>query len=134
MTLQLKSTRKLSLMSGLVLIMASQVPEVPSDRGPVINDKSIHIEVTMNAGSIIYDVNDENSKCDRDADGNNLFYLIVGSNSNSPFGIDENTGELRITDPSKLTPENKKAYQLIVYADNGTNSDDALITIDFRKQ
>lgn len=134
MTLHPKSTRKLPLLSGLVLLMAFPLPEAPADRGPVIIDKSLHIEETMIAGSILYDVNDENSKSDRDADGNNLIYLLVGSNSNSPYGIDENTGEIRITDPSKITPENKNTVQLIVYADNGTNSDDALITIDFGKQ
>jgi len=109
------------------------VTEAPDVRDPVLLDKSVQIEETIVKGSVVYDINDENSKSDMDADGNHLLYLIVGQNTTSPFAIDENTGEIRTTDTVYLNSDSYKSFQIVVYANNGTGSDDALITISIGK-
>jgi hypothetical protein len=130
---QNKTNHNLISVAGIAVMMVIPVLKVPIDRNPVIHNRNVPVETTIKTGSIVYDVNDENSKCDIDAYGNHLIYLIVGQNSNCPFEIDENTGEIKIIDTAYLSSAGKKVFQLIVYADNGTGSDDALITISIRK-
>ncbi|MBK9392338.1 MAG: cadherin repeat domain-containing protein [Bacteroidetes bacterium] len=131
---QIRTNRKMTFVAGIAVMMVLPFREVPAYRNPVILNKSVQIEETIITGSIVYDVNDENSKTDRDADGNQLVYLIVGQDSQCPYEIEENTGVIRIKDTTIVSSGSKKIYKIIVYADNGIASDDAQITINIRKR
>ncbi len=130
---QIRKNRRFTFFLGVAVMIVLPVTEAPDVRDPVLLDKSVQIEETIVKGSVVYDINDENSKSDMDADGNHLLYLIVGQNTTSPFAIDENTGEIRTTDTVYLNSDSYKSFQIVVYANNGTGSDDALITISIGK-
>ncbi len=60
----------------------------------------------------------------------NLTYSITGGNADGVFTIDANTGEITIADNTNLDRETTASYALTVEASDGTNTDNATITVN----
>lgn len=98
--------------------------------GPDIINHSLSIDENTLTGTMVYDVNDNNSGIDKDVDGNILSYSITGGNTSGAFAINAITGQITVADGSKLDYETITTFNLTVRASNGTITDDAIITVN----
>jgi len=98
--------------------------------GPVILDNSVAINENSANGTVVYNVNDNNTGNDKDPDGNSITYSITGGNSSGAFTIDPSTGVISVANSSILDYETITSFVLIVHATNGSLTDDASITVN----
>ncbi|QKG80546.1 cadherin domain-containing protein [Tenuifilum thalassicum] len=112
---------------AVITVNITNVPE----NGPAISDHTTSIPEDAANGTSVYDVNDDNSGSDTDADGQAITYSITAGNADGIFGIDPNTGQITVADNTNLDYETTTSYALTVHAvDTDGNADDATITVN----
>jgi gliding motility-associated-like protein len=112
-------------------IITIDITDVAEGNNPVIVDHTTSIAEDATNGTAVYDVNDNNTGNDTDADGQALTYIITTGNGDGIFGIDAATGEITVVDNTNLDYETTTSYNLTVQVeDTDANTDDAIITID----
>jgi hypothetical protein len=92
---------------------------------PVANDATVGINEDAANGTAVHSV----VATDADATAN-LTYSITGGNADGVFTIDANTGEITIADNTNLDRETTASYGLTVEVSDGTNTDNATITVN----
>ncbi|NNK02578.1 MAG: DUF4347 domain-containing protein, partial [Desulfatitalea sp.] len=92
---------------------------------PTITDDTFVVNEDAANGASVGTV----SASDPDA-GDTLTYSITAGNADGIFSIDANTGEITITDNTNLDRESTASYALTVQVSDGTDTDDAAITIN----
>jgi gliding motility-associated-like protein len=95
-----------------------------NDNAPVANDDAVTINENSANGSSVHTV------IATDADGNTLTYTITAGNTSGAFGINSTTGAITVADPTRLNYETLNQFVLTVRVSDGTNNDNATITID----
>ncbi len=99
------------------------------DEAPVIeNDKTI-VDDAEPAGTVVYDVNDDNTGKDVDIDGDAITYSITAGNGDGLFEIDTATGEISIATGKALDYDLATQHTLTVQASSSGGTDTADIYI-----
>jgi gliding motility-associated-like protein len=101
-----------------------------NDNNPLISDITIGLNENTANTTLVHDVDDDNTSADTDIDEEALTYSIVSGNAAGVFTINSSTGEITVLDNSNLDFETNPQFVLTVRADDGENTDDAVITIN----
>jgi hypothetical protein len=100
------------------------------DEAPLIIDGSTSIDEDITDGTPVYNVDDDNTGTDNDADGQAITYTIASGNEDGNFAIDSGSGQISVAANASLDYETLNQYVLTIEASDGTNTDTADITID----
>ncbi|MEN8120319.1 MAG: Calx-beta domain-containing protein, partial [Bacteroidota bacterium] len=113
-----------------VTLTSEPTVTVGSNTPPVIVDATVSINENSANSTSVYDVNEDGTGNDTDADSDALTYSIVSGNGDGIFSINASTGQITVTDNTNLDYETTSSYSLVVRADDGTDTDDATITVN----
>ena len=95
------------------------------NQSPVVEDGSFTVSEDSVNGDVIGTVSAS------DADGDVLHYAITAGNADGVFAIDSQSGQITISDASRLDAVNTPTYTLTVEVDDGNQaSDTAMVAID----
>ncbi|MCW3785733.1 cadherin domain-containing protein, partial [Plebeiibacterium sediminum] len=100
-----------------------------NDNSPVISNASATIAENASNNSAVVNIDDDNTSSDLDADGETISYSITAGNGDGIFGINSSTGAITVVNNSKLDYESTTSYSLTVQATDGTNTDNATVSI-----
>jgi hypothetical protein len=81
------------------------------------------------AGSSILNINDSNTGTDNDPDNDALSYSITAGNDAGLFSINTDSGLISIAAGKALDFETTSSHALTVQASDGTNTDNATVTV-----
>ena len=96
---------------------------------PSIVNTSPSVAENAAAGTTIVDINDSNTGNDTDNDGEALTYSITAGNDAGLFSINTTSGVLSIAGGKTLDFETATSHTLTVQASDGSNTDNATLTI-----
>ena len=100
-----------------------------NDNSPVISNASATIAENAANNTAVVNIDDDNTSSDNDADGETISYSITAGNGDGIFEINSSTGAITVVNNSKLDYETTTSYSLIVQATDGTNTDNATVTV-----
>ncbi len=100
-----------------------------NDNSPVISNATATIAENAANNSAVVNIDDDNTSSDNDADGETISYSITAGNGDGIFGINSSTGAITVVNNSKLDYETTTSYSLTVQATDGTNTDNATVSI-----
>ncbi|MBS3770624.1 MAG: gliding motility-associated C-terminal domain-containing protein, partial [Bacteroidales bacterium] len=101
------------------------------ENSPAISDATASIAEDAANGTNVYNLDDDNTSDDTDADGQDITYSITGGNTDNIFAIDASTGQITVSDNTDLDYETTSSYSLTVQAeDPDANTDEATITVN----
>ena len=100
-----------------------------NDNAPGIDNANPTVAENAAAGSTVHNLNDNNTGNDTDRDGDSLTYSITAGNDDGIFSINANSGLITIATGKALDFETATTHSLTVQASDGTNIDNATITI-----
>lgn len=96
-----------------------------ANRAPVISDQTFSIAENSDVDTSVGFITAS------DADGDQLTYSITTGNSNTAFAIDDNTGELLVSNREALDFETTPSFSLTVTVNDGSGgTDDAVVTVN----
>ncbi|MEJ7645812.1 MAG: cadherin domain-containing protein [Chryseolinea sp.] len=95
-----------------------------NDNSPVSNDATASINENSTNGTAVHTV------AATDADNNTLSYTIISGNTTGAFAISSTTGAITVADVTKIDFETTTQFTVTVRVSDGTNLDDAIITIN----
>ena len=101
-----------------------------NDNAPVIANTSATVAENTVAGSSFLNLNDSHTGNDNDRDGNAITYSITAGNNAGLFSINTTSGALSIAGGKALDFETSTTHTLTVLASDGTNTDNATITVN----
>jgi len=97
-----------------------------NDNTPVLNDNTFTIDENSTNSLIVGTI----TGTDGDGDLNELAYSIVSGNTNNAFALNSSTGEITVNDSLQIDFETIESFDLSVQVTDGTNTNNALITIN----
>ena len=101
-----------------------------NDNSPLISDDVVSISEDITNGTDVIDINDANTNNDTDLDNEAISYSIQSGNTDNIFAINSSSGEITINDNTNLDYETMQQFVLVVRASDGSNTNDASITIN----
>ncbi len=101
-----------------------------NDNEPAISNTSTTVPENKNANESFLNLNDSHTNNDSDRDGNAITYSITAGNDPGLFSINDATGDLEIATGKALDFESATSHVLSVQASDGTNTDNATITVN----
>lgn len=104
------------------------------DNKPVVNNVTVDLIENPPLDHLVADLNDENSKADKDADGEVLTYTLVSGDPTGIFKVDSSTGKITVVKPDELNFQTTQSMVLnISIKDEHGNEDTAVVTINFNQ-
>jgi hypothetical protein len=100
-----------------------------NDNDPAIANAIQPVAENAAAGSSILNINDSNTGTDNDPDNDALSYSITAGNDAGLFSINTGSGLISIAAGKALDFETTTSHALTVQASDGTNTDNATVTI-----
>lgn len=102
----------------------------PTGDNPNIEGAEINLMENAAVNDTVFDLFDAFSMIDEDIDGEALTYSITAGNGDLIFAIEANTGILTVGNTTNLDFETTNQYVLTIRAGDGTNFDEADITVN----
>jgi hypothetical protein len=100
-----------------------------NDNAPAIANTSTSVAENTNTDSALLNLNDSHTATDNDRDGNAITYSITAGNDAGLFSINTTSGVLSIAGGKTLDFETATSHTLTVQASDGSNTDNATLTI-----
>ncbi len=98
-----------------------------NDNPPMVKNAVFNVDENAPSGTSVGTV----TASDADT-GSHFSYSITTGNSAGTFAIDASSGEITVADPAKLDYETVKNLVLTVRVSDGTNTTDAVVTINLK--
>ena len=100
-----------------------------NDNAPAIANANPSVAESAAPGSSIHNVNDSHTNTDNDRDGNAITYSITGGNEAGLFSINTGSGLISVATGKALDFETTTTHTLTTQATDGSNIDNATVTV-----